>query len=52
MDSLYRDLYYGKYYSNSCSNSNDPQIRYGQLVGLTFYVWGRPRVRFRRRVGL
>jgi hypothetical protein len=35
-----------------CTDSNDFQIRYGQLVGLTYYVWGRPRVRFRGRVSL
>ena len=34
------------------ADSNDPQIRYGQLVGLTFYVCGRPSVRFKRRVSL
>jgi hypothetical protein len=34
------------------ANSNDPQIRYGAGVGVTFYVLGRPRLHFRRRVGL
>ena len=54
MDPLYYHLYDSKYYSTAaptCAYSNEPQIRYGQVVALTFYVWGRPKVHFKRQIG-
>ena len=55
MEPFYHDLYDGKSYtliSPIRPDCNDPQLRYGQLVGLTFYVSGRPRAHFRERVSL